>query len=171
MTEPEIRLLLRITAQISFVLFTGAFAAAGIRVLFPGKFGEWWARNSDRFLLSFVASHTVHLGLVITLMSILRVIPPREIYALAIGGVAYLFIYALAAAAIARSMGHKQLAVIGSDGFTSFSLYTIWLIFASAFVPRIVKGWPVYSVLGIIALASLLVRLAGHRQRAGAAAA
>lgn len=171
MTEPQIRLLLRITAQISFVLFSGAFAAAGMQVLFPGKFGEWWARNRDRFLLSFVASHTVHLGLVITLLSTLRVIPPREIYALVIGGTVYLFIYALAVAAIARSIGRKQLAVIGSAGFTSFSMYTIWLIFASAFVPRIVKGWPVYSVLGIIALAGFVVHLVGRTPRARAAAA
>lgn len=171
MTEPQIRLLLRITAQISFVLFSGAFAAAGMQVLFPGKFGEWWARNSDRFLLSFAASHTVHLGLVIALLSTLRVIPPREIYALVLGGTVYLFIYALAAAAIARSIGRKQLAVIGSAGFTSFSMYTIWLIFASAFVPRIVKGWPVYSVLGIIALAGFLVRIIGQQRKAQAAAA
>ena len=171
MTEPQIRLLLRITAQISFVLFSGAFAAAGMQVLFPGKFGEWWARNSDRFLLSFAASHTVHLGLVIALLSTLRVIPRREIYALVLGGTVYLFIYALAAAAIARSIGRKQLAVIGSAGFTSFSMYTIWLIFASAFVPRIVKGWPVYSVLGIIALAGFVVHLVGRTARARAAAA
>lgn len=142
-----------------------------MQVLFPGKFGEWWARNRDRFLLSFAASHTVHLGLVIALLSTLRVIPPREIYALVLGGTVYLLIYALAVAAIARSIGRKQLAVIGSAGFTSFSMYTIWLIFASAFVPRIVKGWPVYAVLGIIALAGLVVHLVGRTPRARAAAA
>src|SRR5215469_11941469 len=104
MTEPVIRLLLRITARTSFLLFTGAFSAAGLQALWPGKFSNWLARNSDRFLFSFVASHTVHLGLVITLLSVVPVIPPREIYALVLGGFVFLLIYALAAAAIARSV-------------------------------------------------------------------
>ncbi|HEY6251293.1 MAG TPA: hypothetical protein VI685_15155 [Candidatus Angelobacter sp.] len=171
MTEPEIRLLLRVTAQTSFLLFTGAFAAAGLQALVPGKASNWLARNSDRFLLGFVASHTVHLGLIILLLNTVRVIPPREIYALVIGGFAYLLIYALAAAAIARSMGRKPLALIGSAGFTSFVMYTLWVIFASAFVPRMVKGWPIYSVLGAIALAGVALRIAGGAAKVRAAAA
>lgn len=169
MNEAEIRLLLRITAQTSFVLFSGAFAAAGLQTIAPGKFSGWLARNSDRFLLGFVVSHTVHLGLVIFLLSTLRVIPPREIYALYIGGFVYLMIYALAADAIARSLGRKPLAFIGSPGFTGFAMYTIWLVFASAFVPRIVKGWPIYSVLGTLALVGFLVRILGGIQKNQAA--
>ena len=171
MTEPEIRLLLRITARTSFLLFAVAFAAGGLRALWPGKLTGWVARNSDRFLLGFAASHTVHLGLVITLLSTLTVIPRREIYALVLGGFVFVLIYALTAAAIARSMGYKQLALIGSAGFTSFAMYTIWLVFALGFVPRIIKGWPIYSVLGALALAAILFRIAGQARKSRAASA
>ena len=171
MTEPVIRLLLRITARTSFLLFTGAFSAAGLQALWPGKLSNWVVRHSDGFLLGFAASHTVHLGLVITLLSIVPAIPPREIYALVLGGFVFLLIYALAGAAIARSVSGKQLAFIGSAGFTSFSMYTIWLVFAAGFVPRIIRGWPVYSVLGTIALAGILVRVAGQTRKARSASA
>lgn len=171
MTEHAIRLLLRITARTSFLLFTGAFSATGLQVLWPGKFSNWLARNRDYFLLGFAVSHTVHLGFVIALLSIVPVIPPREIYALVLGGFVFLLIYALTAAAIARTVSQKQLAMIGSAGFTSFAMYTIWLVFALGFVPRIVKGWPVYSVLGTIALAGILVRVAGQTRKAISASA
>src|SRR5215469_11063668 len=171
MTEPAIRLLLRITARTSFLLFTGAFTAAGLQILWPGKLTDWLARNRDGFLLGFAASHTVHLGLVITLLSTISVIPRREVYALYLGGFVFVLIYALTAAAIARSAAGKQLPLIGSAGFTGFSMYTIWLVFALGFVPRIVKGWPVYTPLGIIALAAILVRVAGGARKARAATA
>jgi len=82
----------------------------------------------------------------------------------------FLLLYGLAAAAIARSLG-KQLAFAGSPGFESFAMYTIWLVFALGFVPRIVKGWPIYSVLGVMALAAIVVRVAGGAKKARAATA
>jgi len=40
-----------------------------------------------------------------------------------------------------------------------FALYTIWVVFALAFVPRIVSGWPVYSFFGIAAIVALTIRI------------
>lgn len=171
MSESEIRLLLRITARTSCLLFSAAFVADSLRALWPTSFALWLARNRDRFFLGFAASHTVHLGLVITLLSIVPVMPRREIYALVLGGFVFVLIYALAAAAIARFINGKQLAVIGSAGFASFATYTIWLVFAAGFVPRIVKGWPIYSLLGVLSIGTLLVRIAGGARKARAATA
>ena len=158
MTEHEIRLLLRVTAEISFVLFSVAFTADALLALWPTKLTNWLEHNRDRFFMGFVASHTVHLGAVIMLAYLGKVRMARVIP----GGIAYLLIYALAAAAIVRLLGRKQLPFFGSPGFESFAMNTIWLVFASAFVPRIVKGWPIYSVLGVLALAAMIVRLAGR---------
>lgn len=98
--------------------------------------------------------------------------PPRGfLYRVVPGGFVYLLIYALAAAAITRSITGKQLSFVGSAGFTSFAMYTIWVVFASAFVPRMVTRWPIYTVLGVIALASMLVRLAGKTRQTKSAAA
>jgi len=79
MSEVEIRLLLRVTAQTSFVLFSVAFTADALLALWPTKLTEWLARNRDRFLLSFVASHTVHLGAVIMLAFLGKVAIARAI--------------------------------------------------------------------------------------------
>ena len=166
MTEQEIRLLLRITARASFLLFSVAFTADAALALWPTKVTEWLARNRDGFFLGFVASHTVHLGAVIALalqtkVPIARLIP---------GGLVYLLIYALTAAVIARSLGRRQLAFFGSPGFESFAMNLVWLVFASAFVPRIMKNAS-YSVLGVLAVAALLVRIAGRTRKARPAAA
>jgi len=170
MTEQEIRLVLRITARTTFLLFTGAFTANALLALWPTKLTEWLVRNRDRFILGFGASHTIHLAAIIALFSTLPVIPRREKIVLVVGGFVFLLLYGLAAAAIARSLG-KQLAFVGSPGFESFAMYTIWLVFALGFVPRIVKGWPIYSVLGVMALAAIVVRVAGGAKKARAATA
>jgi hypothetical protein len=39
-------------------------------------------------------------------------------------------------------------------------LYLIWLIFALGFVPRMISGWPVYSLLGSAAVIALVLRIA-----------
>jgi len=170
MTEQEIRLVLRITARTTFVLFAGAFTADALVALWPAKLTDWLVRNRDRFILGFAASHTVHLGAIIALFSTMPVIPPREKYVFVVGGFVFVLLYGLAAAAIARSFG-KHLAIVGSTGFESFAMYTIWLVFASGFVPRIVKGWPIYSVLGVMALAAIVVRVAGGTAKSRAAPA
>src|SRR5262249_3813618 len=149
-------------------LFSGAFTADALRALWPGNFTEWMARNRDRFVLGFAASHTVHLGAIIALMTVLGRVPIARLIP---GGLVFLLIYALAAIAIARAVSQKQLARIGSSGFESFAMYTIWLVFASAFVPRMVKGWPIYSVLGVLALAAVLLRVAGRARKVRAVAA
>jgi len=171
MTESEIRLLLRITARTSFLLFSAAFVADALLALWPANFTQWLARNRDRFFLGFAASHTVHLGAIIALLVTLGTVPRREQIVLVVGGSVFLLIYALAAAALARSIAGKQLALIGSAGFASFAMYTFWLVFAAGFVPRIVKGWPIYTALGVLSLGTILVRIAGGARKARAATA
>lgn len=167
MTEQEIRLLLRITARTSFLLFSCAFTANALQVLWPWKFTEWLARNRDRFFLGFAASHTVHLAAIIALIITLG--HPR-IQTLVGGGLVYVFIYALAAAAVPRSAGHKPPTFIGSSKFETFAMYVVWLVFALAFVPRVMRGSP-YPVLGVLALATLAIRIAGRTRKAQPAAA
>jgi hypothetical protein len=89
------------------------------------------------------------------------------------GGFVYLLMYALAVTAIMRLRpgGHGFLA--GSPKLEAAALYLIWLIFALAFVPRIISGWPVYSILAVIALAALVIRivcLVRHKRTLAAAA-
>jgi hypothetical protein len=70
-----------------------------------------------------------------------------------------------------RRDGHGFLA--GSLRLEAAALYLIWLIFALAFVPRIISGWPIYSILAVTALTALAIRIAclvRHKRSLAAAA-
>jgi len=172
MTEAGLHIALRLTARITFALFVCAFTGNALRDLWPGKLSLWLSRNGDWFLVAMAASHTFHLAAIIALF---QVVGWSKLHLVAVlgGGFVYLLLYALAATAIRRLRqdGHGFLA--GSPRLEAAALYLIWLIFALAFVPRIVSGWPVYSILAVTALAALAIRIAcrvRHKRSLAAAA-
>lgn len=172
MDEAAIRLTLRVTARTTFVFFVCAFAGNALRDLFPGKLFIWLAAKRDAFLLAMAASHTVHLAAIIALFQLLGSSRLKLTTVLG-GGLVYMLIYALAIGAVMRLRGLEARSLLGSPGFEAVALYLIWLVFALAFVPRIVSGWPVYSLFSVVALAALLIRVAclvRHRRSRAAAA-
>src|SRR5262249_33847571 len=171
MTEAGLRTLLHYTARTTFVLFVCAFAGNALSNLWPGRFSHWLARRRDWFLLAAAASHTFHLAAIVgffqvvgwSKLSMLRVAP---------GGFVYLLIYGLAVVAILRLRGRTQTFFLGPK-FEAFTMDTIWMVFASAFIPRIVSGWPVYSLFGVAALVAFVLRIAClllHRRALAASA-
>jgi hypothetical protein len=172
MDEAAIRLLLRVTARTTFFFFVCAFIGNALRDLFPGKFSTWLAAKRDAFILALAASHTVHLAAIIALFRLLGSSRLKPTTVLG-GGLVYLLIYALAIGAVNRMGGREPRSFLGSPRFEAVALYLIWLIFALAFVPRIISGWPVYSLLSIVALGALFTRVAcvvRHRRARVAAA-
>jgi methionine sulfoxide reductase heme-binding subunit len=172
MTEPGIHLLLRDTARTTFVLFFFAFTGNALRDLFPGGFSKWLARQRDRFLVAMAVSHTVHLAAIIALFQAIGWAKLRVLTVVG-GGLAYLFMYLLAWNALLRLRARRLQFLVGGPRFEAFALYLIWLIFALAFVPRMVSGWPVYTVLGTAALAAFVIRitcLVRHRRARAATA-
>jgi sulfoxide reductase heme-binding subunit YedZ len=172
MNEAGLRIALHLTARITFAFFVCAFTGNALRDLWPGKFSLWLSRNRDWFLVSMAATHTFHLAAIIAFFQVVGW-SKLHLVTLLGGGFVYLLIYSLAATAImrVRQDGHRFLA--GSPKLEAAALYLIWLIFALAFVPRIVSGWPVYSILAVTALAALVIRIAClvRHKRALAAAA
>ena len=59
--EMTIRVALRTTARISFVLFLGAFLGNALYALVPIPATRWLKANKNAFTLGFAGSHTVHL--------------------------------------------------------------------------------------------------------------
>jgi hypothetical protein len=171
MTEAGLRIALHLTARITFAFFVCAFTGNALRDLAPARFSLWLSRNRDWFLVTMAASHTFHLAAIIAFFQVVGW-SKLHLVTLLGGGLVYLLIYALAAAAIRRLRdGHGFLA--GSLRLEAAALYLIWLIFALAFVPRIVSGWPVYSILAVAALAALVLRIAclvRHKRSLAAAA-
>jgi methionine sulfoxide reductase heme-binding subunit len=172
MDEAAIRLALRVTARTTFFFFICAFSGNALRDLFPGRLSLWLATKRDAFLLAMAVSHTVHLAAIIALFQLLGSSRLKLTTVLG-GGLVYLLIYALAISAIMRLRGLEARSFLGSPRFGAVALYLIWLIFALAFVPRIVSGWPVYSLFSVVALAALFIRIAclvRHRRTRAATA-
>jgi sulfoxide reductase heme-binding subunit YedZ len=172
MNESALRIALHVTARITFLFFVCAFTGNALRDLTPARFSLWLSRNRDWFLVAMAASHTFHLAAIIAFFHVVGW-SKLHLVTLLGGGSVYLLIYALAAVAIRRLRrdGHGFLA--GSPRLEAAALYLIWLIFALAFVPRIVSGWPVYSILAVAALAALVIRIAclmRHKRSLAAAA-
>ena len=159
MDEAVIRLALRATARTTFVFFMCAFAGSALLDFMPSRLSTWLAAKRDWFLLAMAVSHTVHLAAIIALFELLGPARLKVITVLG-GGLVYLLIYALAIGAVIRLRGREPRSLLGLPRFEAVALYLIWLIFALAFVPRIVSGWPVYSFLSAIALAALCLRVA-----------
>jgi len=172
MTEAGLRIALHVTARTTFVFFLCAFTGNALRDLLPGRFPLWLSRNRDWFLVAAAASHTFHLAAIIAFFQIVGW-SRLHIVTLLGGGFVYLLIYGLAATAIMRLRGEDHKFMAGSPKLEAAALYLIWLIFALAFVPRIVSGWPVYSIMAIAGLAALVIRIACliRHKRAVAAAA
>jgi membrane-bound acyltransferase YfiQ involved in biofilm formation len=158
MNEGGVLLLLHLTARVTFVFFLCAFTGNALRDLWPGRFSQWLARGHDYFLVAQAASHTVHLAAIIAYFQLVgwsRLKMPTILG----GGFVYLLMYALAAAALVRLFSGRQASLTGLIRFEGFALYVIWLVFALAFVPRIVSGWPVYSLFGLAAIVALTIRI------------
>lgn len=172
MSEADIHLLLRYTARTTFVLFCFAFAGNALRELLPGAVSEWMARRRDWFVIAMAASHSLHLLAIIALFQRIGFAKLRLLTVVG-GGVVYLLIYSLAANAFVRLRNGQRERPLIAPRVESVGMYLIWLVFAVAFVPRIVSGWPVYSLLGSAALLALALRiacLARHRRVRAAAA-
>ncbi|HKV95302.1 MAG TPA: hypothetical protein VJW20_22345 [Candidatus Angelobacter sp.] len=172
MNPENLRTLLHLTARTTFVFFVCAFAGNALRDLWPGAISAWLSRQRDWFLVATAASHTFHLAAIIAFFQVVGWSHLRMV-TLAGGGSVYLLIYGLAIVAILRLRSKKEIFLFGRLKFEALAMYVIWLIFALAFVPRMVSGWPVYSLLGFAALAALVVRvscLVRHRRAMAAAA-
>jgi hypothetical protein len=162
MDAQTIHLMLRITARVSFLFFVCAFAAPAFFTLWPRPGTRWLAEGRRRWILAFVASHTVHLAFITTLamkagsMGFVRQFGWVTIVG---GGTLYLVIYALAAdAAFPFTAGR-----VISPHLVTLAYYLIWFVFAFTYIGGTVRS-VFYLPFAVTAIAALLVRLFAARQ-------
>ena len=114
MDEMTIRVAIRTTARISFVLFLGAFLGTALYRLVPAAATRWLKTSKDWFTLGFAGSHTVHFACILALVAalgrehLLNELGWIVVVAFTIG---FLFIYALSAGVVLRitHCGHHVL--------------------------------------------------------------
>jgi methionine sulfoxide reductase heme-binding subunit len=157
MDEMTIRLAIRTTARISFVLFLCAFLGNALYRLVPTAATRWLKETKDRFTLGFAASHTVHLAFILALVAALG----REHLLNELGWIVlvafvtgFLFIYALAADVLFR---HRTL---WSARFETLVHYYLMVLFVVGFTLSGIARPLFYTPFILVAVAAVGVRIA-----------
>lgn len=160
------RVAIRATARTSLVLFVMAFTASALAELLPSAATRWQRRNRRYLGVSFAVSHFIHLGVILALASVDRVLfwQLTNISTILLAGSAYLFIAAMAATSFDRTAAwlgpHKWrlLHLVGG--------WYIWISFAIAVGKRVPLDrfyWP----MAVLVLAAAIVRLLAMLRRNG----
>jgi len=159
-----IHLALRATARTSLAFFLLAFSGSSVWKLWPGAWSRWQLRNRRYLGLSFATSHTLHLMLIVAFA---RSSPQQfsdniDTTTLITGGIAYVFIFAMAATSFDRTaawLGARRWKVLHTVGS-----YYIWFIFLMTFALK--AGSDSRYWLGVALLASIvLLRIVARRAR------
>lgn len=164
-SDDSIRVAIRVTARISFVLFMLAFSASSLHRFWANDFSRWQLRNRRYLGVSFAASHGVH-ALAIIALAVLYPASYQEhtrTTSVGPGVIAYVFIVAMA-----LTSSNKSVALIGARAWktlhTTGSLY-LWVAFAKAFFIRTPLAALYWVPFGIL-IAALVLRVASWRMDA-----
>jgi len=164
------RLAIRATARTSLILFLAAFAASAAARLWPGALTRWLRRNRRQFGLAFAMSHLIHALAIFALWQS----DPATFWTLSnkgsivSGGIAYLFIAALAATSFDR-----MVRMLGPKAWGWLHWLGVWFI-AISFIVTNGKRIPLnaaYAFPAALVLTAILLRVAaGRKPRVTAAA-
>ena len=154
MDEMTIRVAIRTTARISFVLFLGAFLGDALYRLWPAAATRWLKANKDGFVLGFAASHTVHLAFILALVvAIGRENALKGIMVVAFT-TGFLFIYALAAGILFRHL------TFFSSHFEPLAHYYLMSLFVVSFTRHAMTRPLFYTPFVAVAVTALVMRIA-----------
>jgi hypothetical protein len=161
-SEEGWRMVIRLTAKTSLLLFTAAFVASSVRALWPSPATRWMLANRRYLGVSFAASHAMHLAAIIML---LWLVPDFHITvtALIVGGLAYVLIAAMVATSFDRTaawLGPRRWRLLHRTG-----MYYCWFIFFISYAPRAVIESILYLPLALLLLAAFAVRIAAARRQ------
>jgi hypothetical protein len=156
------RAAIRLSAKTSLALFTTAFVASSLRILWPTERTRWLLINRRYIGVSFAASHAIHLFAIIAL---LRVAPDFELATATLigGGGAYVFLAAMTATSFdgaAAWLGPRRWRALHKTG-----MYYCWVIFFISYLPRMLVESIFYFPYVAVLAGSIVVRALARRAR------
>ncbi|WP_428678038.1 hypothetical protein [Reyranella sp.] len=158
-----VRIVIRITARTSLVLFALAFGAQAMLTLWPSALTRWQRRNRRQLGLAFAVSHTIHAAAILAFARM----DPQGFHehampgTLVSGGIAYAFIIAMAATSFDRTaawvgpVAWRMLHWLGG--------YYLWVSFIVTNGKRIGQS-PFYALPAVLMLVLLGLRIAARRR-------
>lgn len=156
----------RFTARISLLIFALVFSASALHKLFRNQYTAELLRNRRQFGIGFAYSHTVHLLAIIIFVRLSGGEAPM--LSLIFGGLAYLFMYAMAFTSNDWSV--KKLGARSWKALHKTGIYYIWFIFFITYLRRFLPakaGDPTpggskaeFVIAFIVVSAILLLRIA-----------
>lgn len=163
-SEESLRINIRWSAKFSLICFCLAFGASSIAGLFQNNFSNWLVKNRRHLGISFAVIHLVHLAFLVLLH---RDFDPlfsiRSTVSLALGGLAYLFLVLMLLtsfekfASLLSKSNWNRLHTIGG--------YWILAVFSFSILARVFLGQVDYLPLGILVVATWIVRLVSWRKK------
>jgi methionine sulfoxide reductase heme-binding subunit len=156
-----VRLVIRVTARTSLLLFALAFTASALHRLWPNEWTRWQRKNRRYLGVSFAASHGVH-AVGIAAFALLDPVHYHQHVTLGTyvtAGLAYAFIVAMTITSFdttAAVIGPRAWRILHTTG-----AYYIWLSFLSAFGKRVPLD-PFYWPFATFVVLLLLVRVAAY---------
>ncbi len=158
-----VRAAIRLTARTSLVLFALAFSARAMATLWPCGLTQWQHRNRRQLGLSFAVSHTLHAAAIVA-FSFMDPAGFREHVmpaTLVSGGIAYVFILAMAATSFDRAV-----AWMGASSWWALHWmggYYLWLSFIVTNGKRIGQS-PLHALPVALMLVILVLRIVARRR-------
>ena len=136
--EAVLQHITRYTARFSFLIFVTVFASGALAALFPSDVTRWLRRNRRYTGLSFALAHFLHLIAIIALFVTIGEMP--GLVTIVGGGLAYLFI-----AAMAATSNDWSVRKLGPKNWRRFHLagvYYVWAIFMNSYLGRLASDAP-----------------------------
>lgn len=157
-----VRSVIRATARSSLLLFFLAATASAVYRLWPGDWTRWQRQNRRYLGLAFALSHGLHLVAIVAFarMDPLTFQTQTNPLNQAFGGVAYLFIFAMAATSFDRTA--RWLGPVAWKRLHTIGIHYVGFIFLASYARRALEN-PQYWLGAAVILAALGLRLLARR--------
>ncbi|HEX8089463.1 MAG TPA: hypothetical protein VF762_11450 [Blastocatellia bacterium] len=156
--ERGLHLVIRSTAQTSFILFITAFAASPLLRLRPTGVTRWLRANRRYIGMSFAVSHVCH-GAAIIALAVITSGASLSLPSLVVGSLIYAIILAMAATSFDRSarwLGPRVWRRLHAAG-----MYLLWAVFSLAYVLRAFNSI-FYLPFALVGISAMLLRVAAR---------